>query len=66
VPWRTRWSPRRHGAYPHFNKGLAGASADVLAEAKDTSMNSVVLDAFALAIAGNSQPAFLHSAMNPI
>ena len=42
----------------HFNKGLAGASADELAAARDTAMNPVVLDAFALAIiAGNSQPA---------
>jgi FAD/FMN-containing dehydrogenase len=43
----------------HFNKGLAGARADVLAAAKDTAMNPVVLDAFALAIiAGSSAPAF--------
>jgi hypothetical protein len=43
----------------HCNKGLAGASANDLAEAKDTAMNSVVLDAFALAIiAGHSPPAF--------
>ena len=42
----------------HFNKGLAGASADELAAARGTAMNPVVLDAFALAIiAGNSQPA---------
>jgi hypothetical protein len=34
----------------HFNKGLAGARADVLAAAKDTAMNPVVLDGFALAI----------------
>ena len=43
----------------HFNKGLAGASADVVAAARDTAINPVVLDAFALAIiAGNSAPAF--------
>ena len=42
----------------HFNQGLAGASADELAAARDTAMNPVVLDAFALAIiAGNSQAA---------
>ena len=43
----------------HFNKGLAGASADDLAAAKDTAMNPAVLDAFALAIiAGGESPAF--------
>ncbi|HLN26119.1 MAG TPA: FAD-binding oxidoreductase [Gemmataceae bacterium] len=43
----------------HFNKGLGGAPADERAAAKDTAMNPVVLDAFALAIiAGNSRPAF--------
>jgi FAD/FMN-containing dehydrogenase len=42
----------------HFNKGLAGAPPDELAAARDTAMNPVVLDAFALAIiAGSSQPA---------
>jgi FAD/FMN-containing dehydrogenase len=42
----------------HFNKGLAGAPADELTAARDTAMNPVVLDAFALAIiAGKSQPA---------
>ena len=34
----------------HFNKGLAGAPPDAVACAKDTAMNPVVLDAFALAI----------------
>lgn len=34
----------------HFNKGLAGAPADVLAAARDTATNPAVLDAFALAI----------------
>ncbi|MEO7310676.1 MAG: FAD-binding oxidoreductase [Chitinophagaceae bacterium] len=44
----------------HFNKGLAGASAEEIAAAKDTAMNPVVLDAFALAIiAGEGQPAFI-------
>ena len=43
----------------HCNKGLAGAPADVRAAAKDTAMNPVVLDAFALAIiAGGGPPAF--------
>ncbi|MBI1840549.1 MAG: FAD-binding oxidoreductase [Verrucomicrobia bacterium] len=43
----------------HFNKGLAGASADDLAAAKDTAMNPAALDAFALAIiAGGGPPAF--------
>jgi hypothetical protein len=50
---------RHWGISLHFNKGLAGASANDLAAAKDTAMNPVVLDAFALAIiAGNSPPAF--------
>jgi FAD/FMN-containing dehydrogenase len=40
----------------HFNKGLAGASADVVAAAKDTAMNPVVLTAFALAIIGGGGP----------
>jgi hypothetical protein len=40
----------------HFNKGLAGASAEHLAAAKDTAMNPAVLDAFALAIVGASGP----------
>jgi FAD/FMN-containing dehydrogenase len=34
----------------HFNKGLAGAPHDAISDAKDTAMNPVVLDAFALAI----------------
>jgi hypothetical protein len=43
----------------HFNKGLAGASANDLAAAKDTAMNPGVLDAFALAIiAGNGPSPF--------
>jgi hypothetical protein len=40
----------------HCNKGLAGAPAEALAAAKDTAMNPVVLDAFALAIIGGSSP----------
>jgi FAD/FMN-containing dehydrogenase len=43
----------------HFNKGLAGAPAEVIADAKDTAINPAVLDAFALAIvAGGGSPAF--------
>jgi Berberine and berberine like len=50
---------RHWGISLHVNKGLAGASANDLAAAKDTAMNPVVLDAFALAIiAGGSPPAF--------
>jgi FAD/FMN-containing dehydrogenase len=50
---------RHWGISLHFNKGLAGASANDLVAAKDTAMNPVVLDAFALAIiAGHSPPAF--------
>jgi FAD/FMN-containing dehydrogenase len=40
----------------HFNKGLAGASADTLAAARDTAMNPAVLDAFALVIIGGGGP----------
>jgi FAD/FMN-containing dehydrogenase len=39
----------------HFNKGLAGAPAEAIAAAKDTAMNSVVCDAFALAIVADGQ-----------
>jgi FAD/FMN-containing dehydrogenase len=40
----------------HFNKGLAGTSADAHAEARDTPMNPIVLEAFALAILGAGGP----------
>ena len=50
---------RHWGISLHVNKGLAGASANDLAAAKDTAMNPVVLEAFALAIiGGHSPPAF--------
>jgi FAD/FMN-containing dehydrogenase len=50
---------RHWGIALHFNKGLAGAPASELLAAKDTAMNPMVMDAFALAIiAGNSTPAF--------
>jgi len=39
----------------HFNKGLAGAPPDAIAGAKDTAMNPVVLDAFALAIVADGE-----------
>ena len=40
----------------HFNKGLAGASAEDIAAARDTAMNPVVLSAFALAIIAGGDP----------
>ena len=44
----------------HLQKGLAGARPEALAATRDTPMNPVVLDAFALAIiAGEEQPAFV-------
>jgi FAD/FMN-containing dehydrogenase len=45
--WRVAW---------HFNKGLAGAPADVIAAARDTAMNPAVVDAFALAISASAGP----------
>jgi FAD/FMN-containing dehydrogenase len=43
----------------HFNKGLAGAPAEEIAAARETAMNPLVLDAFALAIcAAGGPPAF--------
>jgi len=50
-------SSRHWGVSLHFNKGLAGASADDLAAARDTAMNPAVLDAFALAIIATGGPA---------
>ena len=47
------------GVALHCNKGLAGASADTIAAAKDTAMNPAVTDSFALAISGAlGQPAY--------
>jgi hypothetical protein len=40
----------------HFNKGLAGASADVIGAARDTAMNPDVLNAFALLICQAAEP----------
>jgi hypothetical protein len=52
-------SSRYSGVGLHFNKGLAGAPPDAIAEAKDTAMNPAVLTAFALAIAADGQgPAY--------
>jgi FAD/FMN-containing dehydrogenase len=43
----------------HFNKGLAGASADAIERARDTATNPGMLEAFALAIcASGGEPAF--------
>ncbi|MDE2224974.1 MAG: FAD-binding oxidoreductase [Xanthomonadaceae bacterium] len=47
---------RDYGLSLHFNKGLAGAPAEQIAAARDTATNPQVLDAFALAITGDSQP----------
>lgn len=50
---------RRRRMTLHFNKGLAGAPAGVLAAARDTATNPVVTEAFALAIsAAEGPPAF--------
>ncbi len=50
---------REYGMALHFNKGLAGARPDVVPAARDTATNPGMLDAFALAITGNSGlPAF--------
>jgi FAD/FMN-containing dehydrogenase len=47
------------GVALHFNKGLAGASAETIAAARDTAMNPAVVDAFALALSGAwGQPAY--------
>lgn len=47
---------RHWGVSLHLNKGLAGAPAKAIAEARDTAMNPAVLDAFALAICGAEGP----------
>jgi FAD/FMN-containing dehydrogenase len=49
-------STRHWGVAWHFNKGLAGATADAIAGARDTAMNPAVLDAFALAISASAGP----------
>lgn len=40
----------------HFNKGLAGGTANAIATARDTCMNPDVLDAFALVISAHGDP----------
>src|SRR5277367_2728798 len=47
---------KHRGVSLHFNKGLAGATADAIATARDTAMNPAVVDAFALAICGAGGP----------
>jgi hypothetical protein len=50
---------RHWGFSLHFNKGLAGGSADAIERARDTATHPQVLDAFALAICASSgDPAF--------
>jgi FAD/FMN-containing dehydrogenase len=47
------------GVALHFNKGLAGATAEAVATARDTAMNPAVTDAFALVLsAALGQPAY--------
>ena len=47
---------KHRGVSLHFNKGLAGATAEAIATARDTAMNPAVVDAFALAISGAGGP----------
>ncbi len=47
---------QHHGVALHCNKGLAGATAEVIAAAKDTPTNPAVVDAFALVICGAGGP----------
>jgi FAD/FMN-containing dehydrogenase len=50
---------QHRGVSLHFNKGLAGATAEATATARDTAMNPAVVDAFALAIcAAGGPPAY--------
>jgi FAD/FMN-containing dehydrogenase len=47
------------GVALHFNKGLAGATAEVITAARDTAMNPAVTDAFALVLsAAYEAPAY--------
>lgn len=51
----------------HFNKGLAGATAERIAAAKDTATNPAVTEAFALAIIADGEaPAFPGEPRAPI
>jgi FAD/FMN-containing dehydrogenase len=47
---------KHRGVSLHFNKGLAGATAEAIATARDTAMNPAVVEAFALAISGAGGP----------
>jgi FAD/FMN-containing dehydrogenase len=47
---------RHWGVSLHFNKGLAGATPDAIAAARDTAMNPAVVDAVALVISGAGGP----------
>jgi len=47
---------KHRGVSLHFNKGLAGGTAEAIATARDTAMNPAVADAFALAISGAGGP----------
>jgi FAD/FMN-containing dehydrogenase len=47
---------RHWGIELHFQKGLAGGSAEALATSKDTAINPAVLDAFVLAIIASEGP----------
>ncbi len=47
---------QHRGVSLHFNKGLADATAEAIAAARDTAMNPAVVDAFALAISGAGGP----------
>jgi FAD/FMN-containing dehydrogenase len=47
---------RESGLSLHFNKGLAGGQKSAVAGAGDTATNPEVMDAFALAISGESAP----------
>jgi FAD/FMN-containing dehydrogenase len=47
---------KHRGVSLHFNKGLAGGTAEAIATARDTAMNPAVVDAFALAISGAGGP----------
>jgi FAD/FMN-containing dehydrogenase len=61
---RQRWrladalfaAAKHRGVSLHFNKGLAGATAEAIATARDTAMNPAVVDAFALVISGAGGP----------
>ena len=53
----TLFTASRHWGFTlHFNKGLAGASTDTIARARDTATHPQVLDAFALLICANGGP----------